>query len=221
MRAAGRPELTVLCRSAAANSPSTNSAYSAGVPASAKGSLPRSQCVARHPALGWLCQRDWSDNWKPRAGAADLGARHHSRPYIERSSTCPLVQLAGATRTGPAMASVQARQGQSGCLRRSRRPASPPRFRSRPWARLRRRGASQVRHRGQWPVPDPPAIRWRRSCWQRNRAASVPVWLPSSSARADRWALSRRSVGRQDGASESDPLMLAEYVTQYPKIFVR
>jgi hypothetical protein len=34
-------------------------------------------------------------------------------------------------------------------------------------------------------------------------------------------ALSCRSAGRQDGASESDPLMLAEYVTQYPKIFVR
>jgi hypothetical protein len=72
------------------------------------------------------------------------------------------------------------------------------------------------------PVPDPPAIRWRRSCWRRKPGmASVPVWLPSSSARADRWALSRTSVGRQDGASESDPLMLAEYVTQYPKIFVR
>ena len=73
-----------------------------------------------------------------------------------------------------------------------------------------------------WNVPDPPAIRWRRSCWRAIWGmASVPVWLPSSSARADRWALSRRSVGRQDGASESDPLMLAEYVTQYPKIFVR
>jgi hypothetical protein len=29
-----------------------------------------------------------------------------------------------------------------------------------------------------------------------------------------------RSAGCQDGVSESEPLMLAEYVTQYPKIFV-
>jgi hypothetical protein len=33
--------------------------------------------------------------------------------------------------------------------------------------------------------------------------------------------ISRGSAGRQDGASDSDPLTLAEYVTQCPKTFVR
>ena len=199
-------------------------AYSAGRRACERQRIPAPLTMhsqAPSPRLA-VARGTGPNNWKPRAGAADLGARHHSRPYIERSSTCPLVQFAGATRTGPAMASVQARRGQSGCPGRSRRPASPPRSRSRPWVRVRGRGASEVRHLGQWPVSGPPAIRWRRSCWLAIWGwRAYPVWLPSSSARADRWALSRRSVGRQDGASESDPLMLAEYVTQYPKIFVR
>ena len=34
-------------------------------------------------------------------------------------------------------------------------------------------------------------------------------------------AVSRGSAWYQDRASESEPLTLAEYVTQYPKIFVR
>jgi hypothetical protein len=34
-------------------------------------------------------------------------------------------------------------------------------------------------------------------------------------------AISQGSAGGQDGASDSDPLTLAAYVTQCPKIFVR
>jgi len=34
-------------------------------------------------------------------------------------------------------------------------------------------------------------------------------------------AVSQGSAGGQEGASDSDPLTLAEYVTQWPKIFVR
>jgi hypothetical protein len=34
-------------------------------------------------------------------------------------------------------------------------------------------------------------------------------------------AMSQGSAGHQEGASDSDPRMLAEYVTQCPKIFVR
>jgi hypothetical protein len=34
-------------------------------------------------------------------------------------------------------------------------------------------------------------------------------------------AISQGSAGRHDGASDSDPLTLAAYVTQCPKIFVR
>jgi len=34
-------------------------------------------------------------------------------------------------------------------------------------------------------------------------------------------AVSQGPAGGQDGASDSDPLTLAEYVTQCPKIFVR
>jgi hypothetical protein len=75
---------------------------------------------------------------------------------------------------------------------------------------------------GRWPVPHLPA----------RPMATVPLAAQPGDAGRTRLAAQFlqlaptagmshiRSAGCQDGVSESEPLMLAEYVTQYPKIFV-
>jgi hypothetical protein len=49
----------------------------------------------------------------------------------------------------------------------------------------------------------------------------LAAWTPTASSCPYRLTLGVYAAGGQDGASLSDPLTLAEYVTQCPKISVR